>query len=296
MALCESVRQGVKASEYAIKTPAKVNLRLKVTGVRPDGYHELVSLMVPVDLFDFLDIRLNKTLKYTLDCTGYQVPADGTNLVLRAAESLEREAGLRTGGHIRLHKNIPVSAGLGGGSSDAAAVLLSMNSMLGSPLTAQGLHDLAARLGADVPFFLDRRPAIARGIGDVLEPLERWQQHWYVIVAPPLHVSTAWVYRNYRLNELTRDEYHYIKNQLGNESLAFAHILENDLETVTSANFPTIETLKRHLKEAGAGGVLMSGSGPSVFGVFDGEQSARTAGQQLALLNLGDVFVVTDSI
>jgi 4-diphosphocytidyl-2-C-methyl-D-erythritol kinase len=284
----------VKGSEYSIKAPAKLNLRLKVTGVRPDGYHELVSLMVPVGLFDLLDIRPSVSSENGLASTGYEVPVDESNLVLKAVHSFRSKTGLRTGFSIRLQKNIPVSAGLGGGSSDAAATLLAANELLGRPLSPQELHELAARLGADVPFFLGCRPAIARGIGEILEPLERWARHWYVIVTPPLHVSTAWVYRNYTLNELTRDEFHYIKNQLGNDSLAFAHILENDLETVTSASFPTIVTIKRHLKEAGAAGVLMSGSGPSVFGVFHGPLESKKARQRLASMNIGDVFAVTE--
>ncbi len=278
----------------SINAPAKLNLRLKVIGVRSDGYHDLVSLMVPVGLFDLLEIRVAGQGEDALFCTGYEVPAGESNLVLKAVRSFRQRTGSKAGLHIRLQKNIPVAAGLGGGSSDAAAALLAMNKILGSPLPPKGLHDLAVSLGADVPFFLVGRPAVATGIGEVLEPVEGWGHHWYVIVAPPLHVSTAWVYRNYRLNELTRDEYHYIKNRLGNDSLAFAHILENDLETVTSASFPTIETIKRHLKEEGAAGVLMSGSGPSVFGVFEGEDRARRARERLVPMNLGEVFVVAD--
>ncbi len=284
----------MKGFQYSIKAPAKLNLRLKVTGLRPDGYHDVVSLMVPVDLFDFLDIRPTGTTEDVFAGTGYEVRSDEGNLVLKAVRSFRDKTGERAGFSIRLHKNIPVSAGLGGGSSDAAATLLAVNEALGRPLAPGGLHELAIRLGADVPFFLACRPAIATGIGEILEPLPRWDRHRYVIVAPPLSVSTAWVYRNYRLNELTRDEYHYIKNQLGNGSLAFAHILENDLESVTSASFPTIETIKRHLKEAGAAGVLMSGSGPSVFGIFEDPRKAREARQRLASMGIGDVFEVTE--
>jgi 4-diphosphocytidyl-2-C-methyl-D-erythritol kinase len=284
----------VKVFDYSTKSPAKLNLRLKVTGARPDGYHNLVSLMVPVDLFDFLDFRSAHSAEIGITCSGYETPADDSNLVMKAVRAFREITGVETGVSVRLQKNIPICAGLGGGSSNAAAALLSMNAVFGSPLPPDGLHEVAARLGADVPFFLNCRPAIARGIGEVLEPIDSWPQHWYVIVAPPLHVSTAWVYGNYRLNELTRDEYHYIKDQLGNDSLAIAHILENDLETVTSASFPIIETIKRHLREEGAAGVLMSGSGPSVFGVFDEEQSAAKARQRLASLNIGDVFAVTD--
>jgi len=284
----------VRISGNSMKSPAKLNLRLKVTGIRSDGYHNLVSLMVPIDLFDFLDFSFTHSGKDRIACTGYAVPSDEKNLIMKAINAFRETAGAATGVSVGLQKNIPVSAGLGGGSSNAAAALLWMNDAFGKPLLSERLHELAARLGADVPFFLDCRPAIARGIGEVLEPIDPWPQHWYVVVAPALLVSTAWVYGNYRLNELTRDEYHYIKDQLGNDSLAIAHILENDLETVTSASFPIIETIKFHLKEAGAAGVLMSGSGPSVFGVFKDSQSAGRAKKQLASLNIGDVFAVTD--
>lgn len=280
----------------SMKSPAKLNLRLKVTGIRSDGYHNLVSLMVPIDLFDFLDFSLTHSEKDRIACTGYAAPSDEKNLIMKAINAFRETAGAASGVSVGLRKNIPVSAGLGGGSSNAAAALLWMNDALGKPLSSERLHELAARLGADVPFFLDCRPAIARGIGEVLEPVDPWPQHWYVVVAPALHVSTEWVYGNYRLNELTRDEYHYIKDRLGNDSLAIAHILENDLETVTSASFPIIETIKFHLKEAGAAGVLMSGSGPSVFGVFNDSQSAGRASKQLASLNIGDVFAVTDRL
>lgn len=275
-----------------IKAPAKLNLRLKVTGVRPDGYHELVSVMVPVDLLDSLELCITGSPTKNLVSGGYEVPVDETNLVLRAIEAFQEGSGINCGVNLRLQKNIPVAAGLGGGSSDAAAALLGMNEITGRPLSPGKLRDLAAKLGADVPFFLGCIPAIAQGIGDILEPIEQWRKHWYVIVTPPIHVSTAWVYRNYRLNDLTKDEYRYIKERLDTDFIA--HILENDLETVTSLSFPTIEDIKRRLLELGAAGVLMSGSGPSVFGVFDQKQMALGARKRLVSLKLGDVFVVTE--
>ena len=284
----------MKKSLISIQAPAKLNLRLKVTGKRPDGYHELVSVMVPVDLFDRLELRITGSSGNSLSSTGYEVPVDETNLVLRAVKAFQQRTGIDEGVALRLEKHIPVSAGLGGGSSDAAAVLLALSEAYGNPLSRAELQSSAVRLGADVPFFLDCRPSLARGIGEILEPLPMWSGHWYVIVTPPLQVSTAWVYSQYRSNELTRDEFYYIKNQLSRDFLAIAHILENDLETVTSARFPTIETIKRHLLKAGAAGVLMSGSGPSVFGVFETRQGAMDARQHLSSLGIGDVFAVTE--
>ncbi|MBN1106076.1 MAG: 4-(cytidine 5'-diphospho)-2-C-methyl-D-erythritol kinase, partial [Deltaproteobacteria bacterium] len=277
-----------------IQAPAKLNLRLKVTGRRADGYHELVTLMVPVDLCDLLETRVVSSPGLSLTCQGYEIPADDTNLVMRAARAFLTRSGIRMGLQMKLSKRIPVAAGLGGGSSDAAAVLLWLNDFCGRPLSAEDLHDVGTGLGADVPFFLEGRPALARGIGEILEPLEGWPRHWYVIVSPPIRISTAWVYGKYRLKELTRDEYHYIKNMLKTVPLAVAHILENDLEAVTSASFPIIETIKRHLIESGAAGALMSGSGAGVFGIYDSLEKAAFARQHVISHNLGDVFMVAD--
>ena len=284
----------MKKTRISIETPAKLNLRLKVTGVRSDGYHELVSLMVPVGLCDRLGLQITGSSGNRLSSKGYGVPDDESNLVLKAAKAFQAKSGKNEGVSLVLEKNIPVSAGLGGGSSDAAAVLLALNEIYGAPLSLEELHSVAVNLGADVPFFLSCRPSIARGIGEILEPVESWRQHGYVIVNPPLQVSTAWVYGQYRLSELTRDEFYYIKNQLSRDSLAIAHILENDLEAVTSASFPTIEIIKRNVMEAGAAGVLMSGSGPSVFGVFETLRDAQKARERLLPLRIGDVFAVTE--
>ncbi|MEW6669373.1 MAG: 4-(cytidine 5'-diphospho)-2-C-methyl-D-erythritol kinase [Thermodesulfobacteriota bacterium] len=281
-------------STYTIKAPAKLNLRLKVTGVRPDGYHELVSVMVPVSLFDVLELTVAPPGVMQLTCDGYAVPGDENNLVWKAVAAFSEKAGVDTGYRIRLLKNIPVAAGLGGGSSDAAAVLLCLNEARGKPLSGREIHLLAAGLGADVPFFLSGRPSLARGIGEILEPLRGWPRHHYVIVTPRLRVSTAWVYGRLRLNGLTRDEYHYIMKQLSSDSFVVAHILENDLETVTSASFPIIETIKRELLDAGAAGALMTGSGPSVFGLFDSPSKASQARQAVISRDLGDAFVATE--
>ncbi|MBN1104498.1 MAG: 4-(cytidine 5'-diphospho)-2-C-methyl-D-erythritol kinase, partial [Deltaproteobacteria bacterium] len=144
----------MKEVDCTIQAPAKLNLRLKVTGRRTDGYHELVTLMVPVDLCDLLETRVVPPPALSLTCQGYEIPADDTNLVLRAARAFLGRSGIRIGLHMRLIKRIPVAAGLGGGSSDAAAVLLSLNERCGNPLSAGDLQEVATRLGADVPFFL----------------------------------------------------------------------------------------------------------------------------------------------
>lgn len=273
--------------------PAKLNIHLKITGRRPDGYHELVSIMVPIDLFDLLEITVTRASRIGVVCEGFPVPVDENNLVFKAASSFLSETGFQKGASIKLVKRIPVAAGMGGGSSDAAATLLALNEMWGKPFSLEKLHDFARQLGADVPFFLYCKPALARGIGDVLEPLKSWPRRWYVIITPPLEISTSWVYGNLKL-ELTRVEYHYINKQLSTGPIDIPKILKNDLETVTSARFPIIVTTKKALIEAGAEGALMTGSGPSVFGVFRSLRQAESAKKHLISQNLGDVFVATN--
>jgi 4-diphosphocytidyl-2-C-methyl-D-erythritol kinase len=278
-------------SPLTTKAPAKLNIRLKITGRRPDGYHELVSIMVPVTLFD--EIRISSAAEgIHLETEGIPVPGDETNLVFRAAEAFLSRLGIRRGLSIRLSKRIPVAAGLGGGSSDAAATLTSLNRIFSHPLSHHELAGMAVRLGADVPFFLNARPCLATSIGEILEPLNRWPLWWYVLVAPPFAVSTAWVYGHFKL-KLTSPEPEYILNTLKNEHFEPRDLLENDLEAVTAKRFPVIETIKEQLMAAGAEGALMTGSGPCVFGVFRSETEASSAGAKIESQDLGTIFVVT---
>ena len=280
---------------YRIETPAKVNIRLKVTGHRSDGYHELVSVMVPVELFDILEFTLHADGPVKIISRGYEVPTDHTNLVSLAISLFMARTGESAGVSVNLDKKIPVASGLGGGSSDAAATLLALNRIYSNPLLESDLMDMAVKLGADVPFFLDPRPSLATGIGEILNPIESWPEYWYVIVIPPFRVSTSWVYGNLKL-ELTTGEYDYIVNALKNEPFTISRILENDLEKVTSVRFPVINTIKKLLKDAGAEGALMSGSGPSVFGVFLSPDKAKFAQKSLISMDLGDVFMARGGI
>jgi len=281
----------------AYLAPAKLNVRLKVMGRRPDGYHELVSIMVPVALYDRLQLRRTQDGQITLSCEGFPVPMNEENLVCRAARAFFSKTGMADGLSLGLTKSIPVAAGLGGGSSDAACVLMALNRECRSPLTFDEMKELAVGLGADVPFFLMRSPCIARGVGDVLEPIEGWPELWYLIITPPISVSTAWVYGNLKAPplshelQLTREAYQYIIIYLNNKPFQVSALLENDLERVTIGQFPVIAHIKQRLTEAGADGVLMSGSGPSVFGVFHSEDTALRAKATLADSRLGSMFL-----
>lgn len=285
-----------------VRAPAKLNLRLKVIGRRPDGYHDLVSLMVPVNLYDELEIR-SAPSGVNLSCHGNFLPQNEENLAYRAAELFFAHTGLTTGVSIKLSKHIPVAAGLGGGSSDAATVLATLNAMHSSPLKSESLRKLARNLGADVPFFLQSRPCVASGIGDILQPLEKLPRLWYVIVAPPLHISTARVYAGLSRKpassdaqraaelKLTKKEHKFIIKFFRKVPLDFPAVFENDLEAVTVSQHPIIEDIKRSLFTAGAAGALMSGSGPSVFGVFDSSARASAAVDALKRQEMGKLFL-----
>ncbi len=271
--------------------PAKLNLRLKIIGRRPDGYHDLVSIMVPVNLFDMLVLEKRQENGILFDTRGLKIPGDGDNMVVKAARGFFIKTGMPSNIAIQLEKNIPVGAGLGGGSSDAAGTLMALNKMWDYPLSFQDMEAMALDLGADVPFFLQKGPCIARGIGEILTPIEEFEAFWYVIVMPPIHVSTGWVYDNLKL-KLTKDEDKDIIQHLATAAPDIGGVLENDLESVTVTHFPVIVDIKNALIKAGAEGALMSGSGPSVFGIFKTENSARSAQKYLLSRNLGEVFLV----
>ena len=283
---------GAQPARVAVEAPAKLNLHLRVTGRRPDGYHELVSVMVPIDLADRIEIR-PASEGIELACTGRSVAGGEENLVWRAARDFLYQGGVPQGASIRLHKRIPVAAGLGGGSSDAAATLLALDRIWPGRLGRKALFRMAVGLGADVPFFLSAVPAVATGIGEVLENLDYWPELWYVLVKPPIEVSTAWAYGQLRI-QLTTRENDYINRFWGPGDFSVAELLENDLERVTETRFPVVTHLKQALMDAGAIGALMTGSGPTVFGAFGTESEARAAEQELISQELGDVFVATN--
>ncbi len=277
--------------QFAIRAPAKLNIRLKVTGRRLDGYHELISIMVPVGLCDHIELKTKRLRRVSVVCRGRSLPCKQENLVYKAAKAFLSKTGFDGGIAIKLTKNIPVAAGLGGGSSDAACTLVALNEMCSRCLEFKELKELALRLGADVPFFLYNGPCIAKGIGEILQPIENWPRFWYVIVTPPIEVSTAWVYGKLKL-ELTKKQDNSIINLFEKKPLELAEILENDLETVTAFHFPVIKRIKKCLIDMGAEGALMSGSGPSVFGMFFSKDQACSAKKHLISQNLGDVFAV----
>ncbi len=256
-----------------VDTPAKINLWLEVIHKRPDGYHDLSSLMLPIGIYDHLEITPASEL--SISCDHPHAPGDARNLAWKAAASFFEAAGMRGGVRIDLRKNIPVGAGLGGGSSDAAAVLLALDRTYPGRLSSERLTALAASLGADVPFFLRRRPALATGIGESLEVVEGLPNYPLVLIKPPLMVSTGWVYQSLKL---TRGKSRITLSRLMTCPWRLCDVMENDLESVTLREYPVLVEIKEWLLGQGALGSLMSGSGPTVFSIFEDGSHAERVG------------------
>ena len=258
--------------------PAKVNLNLRITGRRDDGYHLLDTLMVPISLGDEVEISRvegpSRTL--TLQADDPDVPLGEENTVHRAAQAFYERTGRAEPVAVNIRKRIPMGAGLGGGSTDAAATLCGMNDLFGARLTTEELMALAVSVGADVPFFIRGEAARARGVGERLSPVGTLPKLWMVVLFPNFPVSTAWVYRNYRL-KLTKPANN--NNLFGKLDTPgdVAQVMVNDLETVTIGRYPRIARLKDRLDKEGAIGSLMSGSGSAVFGLFADEAGAKKA-------------------
>jgi len=262
-----------------ILAPAKVNLFLQVTAKRSDGYHTLNTLMCCVGLSDVLTLRIAGA-GIRIHCSHPQVPENHTNLAYRAAELFFTAQNQPGGVHIHLRKNIPVAAGLGGGSSDAAAVLLALNHHFRYPLTLHELMAMGKRIGADVPFLIHRKPAVATGIGERLTAFDGLAPLPVLLVYPRVQVSTAWVYENLNLG-LTKHKKKLKYRLFKGTPEQIGAGLRNDLEEVTQSRFPVIQTVKTALMQAGALGALMSGSGSTVFGVFADRTAAGRAASEI---------------
>ncbi|MDW7774422.1 MAG: 4-(cytidine 5'-diphospho)-2-C-methyl-D-erythritol kinase [Desulfobulbaceae bacterium] len=291
-----------------VSAPAKINLYLKVIGRREDGYHLLATLMQKIRLADTLLLRRSHS-GISLTCHGSDLPADEKNIVFRAAQLFfvtmgRRLAAGQPGIDITLNKKIPVAAGLGGGSSDAAATLRGLNQLYDARCSVDELLAMAGRLGADVPQFVVDWPIVwATGIGDRLEPAAPLGDFRILLVNPGSSVSTKWVYEKFaltvgkNLNNLKSLQKKSLAPAGENSVFTTRSIrpeeLENDLEMVTAVHFPVIETLKKKLLAGGAAAALMSGSGPSVFGLFPGNRrhQAATCFEELKK-EFGNTFLV----
>jgi 4-diphosphocytidyl-2-C-methyl-D-erythritol kinase len=254
--------------------PAKVNLYLRVVGRRLDGYHEVVTVMQQLTLADELTITSGGE-GIRLECDAPGLPTGPGNLVWRAAQRFQDETGEKPGMRLSLGKRIPVAAGLGGGSSDAAGTLLALNELTGRPLGKARLHRLAGLLGADVPFFLERGPAVGRGIGTRLSPMSL-PPYWYLLLNPGVPLSTRWVYEN--LDLAGWPDAPVIETWDPEHPETW---VRNDLATVALKRFPELTAHLDNLRDAGAWTQGLSGSGPTLFGLFSSREAAHQAGLKL---------------
>lgn len=261
-----------------LQAPAKVNYLLDVIRRRPDGYHELRMVMQRINLCDEITIELTECPELSVSCNSKGAPDGPANIAWKAARQMLDIAASPQGAQISIAKNIPVAAGLGGGSSDAASVLMGMNELLGLKLSDQQLMEMGVKLGADVPFFIFKQTALAEGIGELLSAMPPMPKLWVVLVNPRVHVSTAWVYKNLQLTN--QGELNKLPQFFGG-IVDVCAIMSNDLESVTIPAFPVIAEIKQQLLQLGAKSAMMSGSGPTVFGLFEERSTAEAAASSI---------------
>lgn len=282
--------------EIDLKAMAKINLGLDVLGIRPDGYHEVRMIMQTVYLYDQIQIWRQPYPGIEVSTNLYYLPNNENNLVYKAAKLLMDEFRIRDGVHISLRKHIPVAAGLAGGSSDAAAVLFGINRMFRLGLSMQDLMDRGVLIGADVPYCILRGTALAEGIGERLTVLPPAPKCPVLIAKPPISVSTKMVYENLRLDEYTvhpKIDAMICAIEAG-DCRGMAEYMGNVLETVTCASYPVIWQLKTTMMGCGAMNAMMSGSGPTVFGLFPNRETARMAYGEIRRRGLAKQIYLTD--
>mgnify|MGYP000760922782 CR=1 FL=1 len=262
-----------------LRALAKINLGLDVTGKREDGYHEVRMVMQTIQMYDQLEIKESKEPGIRLTTNLPFLPCNDGNLVYKAAKLLMDEFDIRQGVDMNLTKFIPVAAGMAGGSSDAAAALVGINRMFQLGLTKRQLMERGVQIGADVPYCVMRGTALAEGIGEKLTSLPGVPMCYVLIGKPGINVSTKFVYENLHADSL---QYHpdidgMVASIEKGDLCGITDRMENVLETVTCKHYPVIEQMKGILKEHGAVNALMSGSGPTVFGIFTDDQNAKEA-------------------
>ncbi|MEI6153012.1 MAG: 4-(cytidine 5'-diphospho)-2-C-methyl-D-erythritol kinase [Deltaproteobacteria bacterium] len=270
-----------------IKSPAKVNLFLKVLSKRPDGYHNIVSIVDIISLYDVISIEeLEDDVVIVNDDRGV-LPEGQANTMYRAAMLLKERFNIHSGVKIFVEKHIPIGSGLGGPSSDAATVLKELIRMWELKISLEEVTDIGRKIGADVPLFLFCKPCVMRGTGEAISPV-KLPLLWYLIVYPNMILSTKAVYEGLRIVLTKKENDIKLIGQFYSVH-DIAGLLENDLETVAIPMCPTIKDLKDRIIKAGAIGALMSGSGSSVFGIFENEEGAKKG--LLYLKDAGSVFI-----
>ena len=283
--------------EISVKALAKVNLGLDVVRKREDGYHEVRMIMQTIHLFDRLEIMRNQSGRITMSTNLAFLPTNENNLVYKAAALLKEEFDIGDGIDVKLHKHIPVAAGMAGGSTDAAAVLYGMNRIFDLGLSKEDLMTRGVKLGADVPYCIMRGTALAEGIGEKLSALPPMVKCPVLIAKPQIGVSTKFVYENLHANDLKPEQHPDVDRMI--EAMKEKNLdllcerMGNVLETVTIPAYPVIQEIKEHMMACGAAGAMMSGSGPTVFGIFHSPVQAKAAMKDLKVNGLAKQLYLT---
>lgn len=266
-----------------LKALGKINLGLDVLGRRPNGYHDVRMVMQTVYLYDQILLEKTDKERISLETNLFYLPVNENNLAYRAAKMLIDEFAIKEGVHISLEKHIPVAAGMAGGSSNAAAVLYGMNRLFQLGLTDQELMDRSVQLGADVPYCIMRGTVLAEGIGEKLTPLPAMPKCHVLLAKPPISVSTQKVYEKLDAQEVTKhpDIDGILLGLQTGDLEKITSSMGNVLENVTITEYPQIERIKDVMKEEGALNAMMSGSGPTVFGIYDDKMLARRAAARI---------------
>lgn len=257
-----------------IKTPAKINLGLNVTGKRTDGYHYIETIFYPFNLNDYISFEKSDAL--SIESNNIQLVKEDGNSIIKAVHILEKETSNKLNVKIYLEKNIPIGAGMGGGTSDGAAALIALNDLYELGLSKNKLRELALQIGSDAPYFINPVPSIAKGRGEILSEIEFNIQSPILIINPGIHISTKWAYDNLPANLPHKSI--SINSGFGNLDLSnLKDILTNDFEKVVFPAYPEIENIKTQLYELGAVFALMTGSGSTVYGIFNNLSQAEAA-------------------
>lgn len=273
-----------------LKAYAKINLGLDVIRKREDNYHEVRMIMQTIDLYDKLTLKKIPEDRIELKTNLSFLPTNENNLVYKAIHLLKEEFHIKEGVSVNLEKHIPVAAGMAGGSTDCAAALKGMNKLFGLKLSDKQLMERGVKLGADVPYCIMGGTALSEGIGEILTPLPNMPDCHVLVVKPTMHVSTKFVYENLKINELpSHPDIDGIIDGIRSKDVgAIAVRLENVLETVTTEEYPVINQIKSLMMDSGALGSLMSGSGPTIFGLFARKDQAEHAKKICKELDTGN--------
>ena len=282
--------------DISVKALAKINLGLDVVRKREDGYHEVRMVMQTIHLFDRLEISKNTSGEITMETNLSFLPTNENNLVYKAAKLLQDEFAIKDGVHVWLHKYIPVAAGMAGGSTDAAAVLYGMNQIFDLGLTREELMERGVKIGADVPYCIMRGTVLAEGIGEILTPLSPMPKCYVLIAKPAISVSTKMVYEKLDSHEIEDhpDIDGILAGLKAGDLKKVAGSMGNVLERVTVDAYPVIDQIKEMMIKEGALNAMMSGSGPTVFGIFEEKATARKAADAIRDARLTKQVYVTN--